>query len=245
MRHTIRLASILALCSLAVGSAQAQQRLGVAAEARLGTSPLTKKPSVLVTFTNKGRHDVTAYNYSLRIDFADGTSSLDDRGTEFEPSQLRGNQLFVSGATRVEDLFELSDILNKNVTRVVATVDMVAYDDGSAEVINEAAFRRLVESRKAEAVAREKVDEVLKQALSADDPQQAALDGLKKLAETYAAKKDRAPEESHINAEIQFTIINISQNHRKTSRDEFQSYLEYHEDRLALAKVHSNVRRIN
>jgi hypothetical protein len=246
MIRAIRLVRILVLCSLAVGSVQAQQRLGVAAEARLGASPLTGKPSVLITFTNASRHDVTAYNYSLRLDFADGSSRLDNRGTRFELSQLMGNQLFVAGTTRVEDLFELSDILKKDVTRVVATVDMVAYDDASAEVVNEEAFHRLVETRKAEAIAMERINEVFTQALSAKNPQQAALDGLKMLSDAYTPK-DKAPnmQEAEMARELRYATQNIRRGSGTIPLEQFQSYAKFHGDRLALTKLHSNVRRIS
>jgi len=210
----------------------------------------TEKRSVIIKLLNTSRHDVTAYNYALRIDYADGTSGLEDRGRAFEVSQTDGNDLFIAGTTREENLFEFG--YGKAVSRVVATVDMVAYDDGTAEVVNEAAFNRLVESRKAAAVAMEKISAIFKQALSAGNPPQAALDELLKLNEIYAAQKHDAQAVAvgsemsmETGIELHVAIENIRRGSGTLRPDQFQEYIHHHDDRLAAMKVHSELRRIN
>jgi hypothetical protein len=202
-----------------------------------------EKRSVIIKFLNTSRHDVTAYNYALRIDYADGTSGLEDRGQAFEVSQTDGNDLFIAGTTREESLFEFG--YGKAVSRVVATVDMVAYDDGTAEVVNEAAFNRLVESRKAAAVAMEKISAIFKQALSAGNPPQAALDELQKLRGVYAAKKEHDAQDAAMGIELHYAIQNIRRVSGTVPLDQFQKYIKYHDNRLAAMKVHSELRRTN
>jgi hypothetical protein len=210
----------------------------------------TEKRSVIIKFLNTSKHDVTAYNYALRIDYADGTSGLEDRGRTFELNQTHGNQLFIAGTTREENLFEFG--YGKAVSRVVATVDMVAYDDGTAEVVNEAAFRDLVESRKAAAVAMEKISAIFKRSLSAENPPQAALNELQKLNATYATQKHDAQAVAmgtemsmEMGIELHVAIENVRRGSGTLRRDQFQEYIRYHDDRLAAVKVHSELRRIN
>jgi hypothetical protein len=205
-----------------------------------------EKRSVIIKLVNTTRYDVTAYNYALRVDYADGTNTLEDRGRTFEVSQAEGNDLFLAGTTREENLFEFG--YGKAVKRVAATVDMVAYEDRTAEVVNEAAFNRLVESRKAAAVAMEKISAIFKQALSAENPPQAALDELEKLRELYAAKKEHDAQDAAMRIELHYAIQNIRQvsgTAPPDRSDRFQKYIKYHDDRLAAMKVHSELRRIN
>jgi len=131
------------------------------------------------------------------------------------------------------------------VTRVVGVVDVVAYDDGTAEVANEAAFNWLVERRKAQVVARQKVNELLKQSFSADSPGEYALNKLNELQKTYVDKGlRRDAQDAAMLDQIHQTIQNLSQFGPLTS-ERLHEYIKQRDEGLPAMKFHSELRRIN
>src|SRR5215469_7420366 len=74
------------------------------------------KQEIAIQFYNSTRHDVTAYNYSLRIDYADGTSRVEDRGSELAHDPTYTGFFLHAGITRDEKLY---DPQPKQVNRVV------------------------------------------------------------------------------------------------------------------------------
>jgi len=243
MIRAIRLASILVLCSLAIGSVQAQQRLGVVVQSAT-YDPV--KHEVDVRFYNSSKHDVTAYNYSLRMDYADGTSRVEDRGTEFQVSQEFGNYLFLAGATKDQTIPEPPQ--SKTVTRVVGTVDVVVYDDRTAEVVNEAAFNRLIARRSATARAVQKIEDILEQALSATDPPAAALTELDNLRKTYAAKEGlKNTEDGAMEHQLRSTIANLNRlrGGKSLTLEQLKAYIAHLERESNAVNLHSQVRRLS
>jgi hypothetical protein len=234
------LATILALCSFAVASAQAQQ-LGASVQSATYDSA---KNEIIVQLYNSSRQDVTAYNFSLRIDYADGTTRVEDRGAEVPSEETDPRLVFLAGTTREEKFPQ--PLPNKKVTRVVAVVDMVVYADNTAEVINEAAFRRLVESRKARVVGTQKVNELLKQALSAENPGQAALAELQSLLKVYEAKERPDAQDADMEFALHSAIANLTIRHdgRPPTLERLQEYIKYHDQELAKLKRHQDIRRL-
>jgi hypothetical protein len=200
------------------------------------------KNEIAIRFYNSTRHDVTAYNYSLKIDYADGTSNLEDRSSELAVDPTYEGFFLHAGSTRDEKLY---DPQPKQVTRVVGVVDVVAYDDGTAEVANEAAFNRLVEDRKAQVVARQKVNELLKQSFSAESPGEYALNKLNELRKTYVDKGLRRDvQDAAMLDQLHMTIQNLSQFGPLTS-DRLHEYIKQRDEGLPAMKFHSELRRIN
>lgn len=200
------------------------------------------KNEIAIRFYNSTRHDVTAYNYSLKIDYADGTSRLEDRSSELAVDPTYEGFFLRAGSIRDEELY---DPQSKQVTRVVGVVDVVAYDDGTAEVANEAAFNRLVEDRKAQVVARKKVNELLKQSFSAESPGEYALNKLNELRKTYVDKGlQRDVQDTAMLDQLHMAIQNLSQFGPLTS-DRLHEYIKQRDEGLPAMKLHSELRRIN
>ena len=200
------------------------------------------KQEIAIRFYNSTRHDVTAYHYSVRIDYADGTTQLEDRASELAVDPTYTGFFLRAGNTRDEKLY---DPQAKLVTLVVGVVDVVAYDDGTAGVANEAAFNWLVEHRKAEVVARQKVNELLKQSFSADSPGEYALNKLNELQKTYVDKGlQRDAQDAAMLDQIHQTIQNLSQFGPLTS-ERMHEYIKQRDEGLPAMKFHSELRRIN
>ncbi len=202
------------------------------------------KHEIAIRFYNSTRHDVTAYHYLLRIDYVDGTAKVEDRGTELAVTTYTGTFLHAD-STRDEKLFELPQ--PQQVARVVGIVDVVAYDDGTAEVTNEAAFNSMVESRKARVAASQKVNELLRQSFSADNPGQDALGKLHELLKTYMDKgTQRDAQDAAMLEQLQMAIQNLGQPQRgPLTSDRLHEYVKQHDDGLAAMKFHSELRRTN
>jgi hypothetical protein len=80
----------------------------------------------------------------------------------------------------------------KDIVDIEAVVDVVAYADASTDVLNnERAFRNLLAERKGQVLAMEKVNDVIKRALTdpmVSDPISGALNELLPCAESLEAK---------------------------------------------------------
>jgi len=108
---------------------------------------------------NTSHKDITAYSITLTEKFADGTTHTSERSTDLLELALGGGGGFPAGTSRDEILPETNP-----VTDVVATLDVVAYSDGTADVLNQRAFKNLVGMRKANAAAAQKISDVATQA---------------------------------------------------------------------------------
>jgi hypothetical protein len=157
---------------------------------------------------NHSRKDVTAYNISIAEKYADG--STNPWYAEGIPHNLQDSQM-------MEDMLNLMNQPNrktfaagtthdyvmygqeKDIADIEAAVDVVAYADGTADVLdNDRAFRNLVAERKGRLLAMEKVIDVIKRALAdptVSNPVSAASNELLPFAESLDAKtKNRSPE---------------------------------------------------
>jgi hypothetical protein len=115
-----------------------------------------------VHILNSSHKEISALSLSLRVTFPDGTVSAPG-SSEFELDFLegiiQGKGGFAPGAVHNQEF-------PGQAGPVQATVDMVAYSDGTADVTNDLAFRRLIANRKARVRALQKVDELLNNALA-------------------------------------------------------------------------------
>jgi len=203
------------------------------------------KHEIAVRFYNSTRHDVTAYHYLLRIDYADGTSGVEDRATELAIDPTYTGTFVHAGSTHDENLLELPQ--PKEVTRVVGLVDVVAYDDGTAEVENEVAFNNMVERRKARVVASQKMNEILRRSLSAENPGQDALSKLHELIKIYVDKGlQRDEQDAAMMDQLQMAVRDLGQPQwGPLTSDRLHEYVKRRDDRLPAMKFHSELRRIN
>jgi hypothetical protein len=131
------------------------------------------KGTMTFSVLNISHKDITAFSLQLRETYSDGTGGTSESMTDFLPSMIsiieqghpitqdNGNGAFAPGATHNQEFPQ-----SQTVQKFSATVDMVAYADGTADVLNEAAFKQLVLQRKARVLAMQKANELLMNALA-------------------------------------------------------------------------------
>jgi hypothetical protein len=115
-----------------------------------------------VHILNTSHKEISALTLSLRVTFPDGTVSAPGAsvfGLDFLEGIIQGKGGFAPGAIHSQEF-------PGQAGPVQATVDMVAYADGTADVTNELAFKTLIANRKAKVRALQKVDELLNNALA-------------------------------------------------------------------------------
>src|SRR6267154_5401051 len=194
--------------------------------------------AVILHLVNQSHKDVTAFNISILEKYADGsTSYLDGTPSDIHDHQLMEDMLglvintqlgvspgsgkgtFAAGTGR-----DYPDLVGKDVSGIDAIVDVVAYTDGTADVLdNGRAFRNLTAERKGSLLAMEKVTEVVKRVLAdpmVSDPVSAALNELLPFAESLEAKtKNRSPEvaENNVARNLQGDIRNLQGMREKKS----------------------------
>jgi hypothetical protein len=115
-----------------------------------------------IQIVNTSPKEISAINLSIRVTFPDGTITplgANEFRIEFLEGIIQGKGGFAPGAYHTQEF-------SGQAGPVQATVDMVAYSDGTADVLNERAFKRLISDRKARARATQKVNELLNQALA-------------------------------------------------------------------------------
>jgi len=220
--------------------------------------------AVILHLVNQSHKDVTAFNISILEKYADGsTSYLDGTPSDIHDHQLMedmlglliniqlgvspgsGNGTFAAGTSR-----DYPDLVGKDVSGIDAVVDVVAYADGSADVLdNDRAFRNLTAERKGRLLAMEKVNDAIKRALAdpmVSDPISAALNELLPFVESLDAKtKNRTPEvaENNVARNLQGDIQNLQRMQQEkmsgaAQRESLERYVEYYEKLIALMKPH-------
>src|SRR4029077_13417500 len=94
----------------------------------------------------------------------DSQKMEDELNLFIRPELSRGRSVFAAGTTRD---YAIPDGGQKVVASIEAVVDVVAYADGTADVLNnERAFQNLVAVRKGPLMAMEKTTEVIKHVLA-------------------------------------------------------------------------------
>ena len=157
-----------------------------------------------------------------------------------------GNGTFAAGTSR-----DHIDFVSKDVSDIDAVVAVVAYSDGTADVLNnDRAFRNLVAERKGSVLAMQKVVEVVKRVLAdpmVSDPISAALNELLPFAELLEANtKNGSPEvaENNVARNLQNDIRNLQYMQREkldAQRDSLARYVVSQEKLIALMAPHANL----
>ena len=152
---------------------------------------------------------------------------------------------FAAGTNRVQ-----IDFVTKDVSDIDAIVDVVAYADGTAQVVdNDRAFRNLVAERKGPVLAMEKMIEVVKGVLAdpmVTSPFDAALRQLIPLAES-ANVKNGSPEDPEHEAAVhlRMAVQDFQSMQRSlwsritmTEREWLTQYVQSQEKQIELMKPH-------
>ncbi len=163
--------------------------------------PVTKQLSIHVV--NVSNKDITGYNLSITVKYANGTSTFSEMTEDFLPLMASvnseelhrqyGNGTFAAGTSRDQVVPQTLDVRD-----VSAIVDVVAYAD-TADVENGRAFSHLIATRKGMLLATQQANEVLKEALALPNPNAAAAKELTRLADVSKGRSGSLNDpESHM-----------------------------------------------
>ena len=222
--------------------------------------PETK--GLALKLVNLSGKDVIAYN----ISDSDGSTDLYGRpkspGEHLEDSlgwlineQMTGEKppkdypgIFASGATRTL-------ILGAKDISVKAVVDLVVYEDATAEVLNEHAFSQVVAIRTGQLMAMQKVSKAIHRVLedaTITNPGARAVEELKQ--ELVEAKKLNNPEvpEGNRAEGLQSAIADLERyqqpnffSKKGTERDHLKEYIEDLDKRIALTAPHCELKKLD
>lgn len=115
-----------------------------------------------VCIVNTSHKEISALDLSFQVTFPDGTVSRSGGsfvGLDFVEGIIQGKGGLAPGATYNQEFVGQPG-------PVQARVDMVAYSDGTADVINVEVFKYLVANRKARILGWQKVNELINKALA-------------------------------------------------------------------------------
>lgn len=258
MKRILVLCAVLAFALPVSGQSQ-QVPLGVVIEG-WHYDPLQK--TLTLHLVNHSHKDVTAFNISIAEKYTDGSTNpwyAEGIPHNLQDSQRMedmlglllntGKKAFAAGTTHDHVMYgEVKDVAD-----VEAVVDVVAYADGTADVLNnDRAFRNLVAERKGGLLAMEKVNDVIKRVLAdpmVSDPVSAALNELQPFAESLDAKTKNGPPEvaeNNVARNLQAQIRNLEQTQQEkmtgtAQREPLARYVEYQEKQIALLSTHANL----
>src|SRR5258707_7508134 len=150
-RLLVAVFSIVVLCvSPFIPSVRASPPIGAVVQS-WHYDPL--KTVLILRVLNISHKDITAYDISMTVKYADGTTNFSEVRTDFLPlmatmqggadDNMRrqfGNGTFEAGTSRDDTLGDQP----KQVVDVTATLDVVAYADRTADMQNEPALDHLV-----------------------------------------------------------------------------------------------------
>lgn len=211
MKHIFLAVALLSSANLArsapIGAALASpnSRTMGATVASADYDPVKKVTTLHIV--NTSQKEITAMNVTLTVSLPTGRDST---GLEITPdwAQAAGdiNGILPGGS------FDYDVIGQEGPTK--GMVDVVVYSDDTAEVQNNVAFQRIISSRKARAIAKQKVNNLITEAISnVPERQRAAavleqLDTLVKVAEN-AIDVPWDGRSAYI-AELKSAVVNMS-----------------------------------
>lgn len=150
----------------------------------------------IVTFSvlNASHKDITAISLQVRVNHPDGTAGTFEYGGDFLPFMIyaaEGGRATApnQGAPAPGAVFAMDVPLGQQEFQSAsATVDVVVYADGTADVLNEQIFNSIASQRKGRMLGMQKANELLQKALA--DPTDAhpsvtVAAQLKALAKEY------------------------------------------------------------
>jgi len=178
MRQALRLASILALCSLAVGWAQAPPaRIGAVVQT-WKYDPLTN--TVTLKIVNNSHKDITAFNIAIKETYADGRVEQHEMleellgkilaAKEIEGDHSRGAEAFRKfyrdGAFHPGEEREEKLGVQPGLKDYQAVLDVVTYMDSTAEATNNDGLQRIIDERQATVASQKIAIETIQSALA-------------------------------------------------------------------------------
>jgi hypothetical protein len=252
MIRTVILGLLVAVC--AVGSWAAMPIGAIVQSSEYDA----EKKAVTVHILNTSQKDITAISLTVRVTNPDGTVGSSGFGTEFldgiVASIERGHEIspgsshgIAPGGTFVQEVPQSGPVTNPR-----ATVEVVIYADGTADVLDETQFREIVMQRKGEMLAIQRADELIAKAIA--DPTNAhpsasvaaELKALAKAAENNTSADATAYEGLGFKGIAQ-DLDNAPKDPtgRSAKEDNFlRRLITIHEKRVSLILPHTAVREV-
>lgn len=218
---------------------------------------------VMMHLENVSSKDINAYDISIKVKYADGSTNPfcrngyscfpGERLTSFPVVAANGMEpeSFAAGTSRDEPLEPVRD--NKEVTDVEAVPDVIIYMDDTTQVQNERAFKQIMASRKGALLALQQVSETIKRVLAdgSANPVDAAKEELTRI-EIALRMKHLPPEEPENNEEQSLrgemrqldNAKQVSKGMKMNERDYLAKLAEDFDKQIALMEPHCEVKRI-
>ena len=118
------------------------------------------KKATILHIVNISQKEIVALNLTMRIPMPDGTIATAN-GLTFD---------WLRNAEKIEGILPGGrydfDVPPRDEGRIEATVDVVIYADDAADVENHAAYQRILASRKGQALAKQKINDLVTDALA-------------------------------------------------------------------------------
>jgi hypothetical protein len=142
------------------------------------------KRVTIIHLVNTSQKEISALSFGLQTTSADGTVSPpggNEFSLDFVNGIAQGKGGFAAGATFDQETAQPGPLK--------ATIDLVAYADGTADVLNQRAFESLIAGRKARVSALRKINELVTKALADPNEKQPSRTVLAQLQSLLAANR--------------------------------------------------------
>jgi hypothetical protein len=244
--------AIITLLSLFLFAFSTSLRASPPIAAVIQTSHYNPQTNIItLRVNNTGSKDITAINFAISatyptgnggaasfgysFDFVDGIIASIEHGYEIAPGARHG---IAPGEFR-----DLDVPVSPPIASFRATVDMVIYADGAADVQNRMAFNRIMLQRKGEMLALEKANQLLAAALAdpnIEHPSATVAAQLKALAHASATNKDMNDPASYEEGSLLNAAQNIgnSPKERVAEEDHLHTLIKTHESQMTLLSSH-------
>jgi hypothetical protein len=199
-----------------------------------------------VHIVNNSHKEISALDLTFQVAFPDGTLSRagsSSFGLDLYEGVIRGRGGFAPGAT-------IDHEFTGQQGPVQATVDMVVYTDGTADVLNEEAFKQIIANRNGHLRGLQKVNELLSGALADQSVQHPSATVVAELEELLAAIAQQKFNENGVTGyELELesarrNIANRSQSAAGRSEREagqLRALIESNEDQIASTLPHTRL----
>jgi len=195
-------------------------------------------------FENIAHKPIVAYNFSVYVPEPDGSEfSPSSTGFSLEPPS---NQPFMPGEVKTQTVTLNPD--DPDSTRVA--VDMVIYDDHTAEVTNAWVFERWIDDYNKQADAMQKVADAIDAELRTANPnhKQAIQAELERLLAPLKAKKNPKLPPNGFESEDEAAITEFFTQpffSRNPTDDQLSAFLSSYREEIAEARAHANIQVVN
>jgi hypothetical protein len=201
---------------------------------------------VTLDLLNSSHKEISAYSLLVRVIRTDGTASAWEYGGDFLPfmSENNGNGTFKPGALLAVDV----PVGQQQIQSTSASVDVVVYADGTADVLDQEMFATIISKRKGAMLGLQKANELLTTALADPNdphPSLTAVEKIKALAKEYQIHPPTGAEfEAAGLLDATTNISNAPRSPAGRSKKEdayLKALVKRHQDRISVMLPHTQL----